>query len=112
MSSTWSSWRWCSSRMAFHSSGSDWARRSGESIGKFYRYPSAMIDRAALEQVASRQLAAMQSPSGVSLVLRLHGGGRYTVQGFDEFMDPYRVVRVYPGDDELKDELPRDATGA
>ena len=70
-----------------------------------------MIDRAALEQVAARHLAAMQSPSGVSVVLHLHGGARYTVQGFDEFLDAYCVARVYPPDDELKDELPRDAGG-
>src|SRR3954463_12985384 len=31
--------------MAFQSSGSDCARRSGESIGKFYRYPRATMDR-------------------------------------------------------------------
>jgi hypothetical protein len=71
-----------------------------------------MIDRTALEQVARRHLAAMQSPSGVSLVLHLHGGVRYTVHGFEEFLDGYCVARVYPGEDELKDELPRDRSGA
>jgi hypothetical protein len=57
--------------MAFQSSGSDWARRSGESIGKFYRYPRAMIDRTALEQLAGRHLAAMdelpRDPGGASI---------------------------------------------
>jgi hypothetical protein len=71
-----------------------------------------MIDRSALEQVARRHLGAMQSPSGVSLVLHLHGGSRYTVHGFEEFLDAYCVARVYPADDELKDELPRDKSGA
>jgi hypothetical protein len=71
-----------------------------------------MIDRAALEEVAGRLLEAMQAPSGVSLILHLHGGARYTVQGFEEFHAPYCVLRVYPADDELKDEVPRDASGA
>src|SRR3954452_24220611 len=44
MSSTWSSCRWFSSRMAFQSSGSDWARRSGDSIAKFYRYPRKIMN--------------------------------------------------------------------
>jgi hypothetical protein len=80
--------------------------------GEFYRYPWAMIDRSALEQVAGRHLASMQSPSGVSLIVHLHGGSRYTVHGFEEFLDAYCVVRVYPADDELKDEVPRDPSGA
>jgi hypothetical protein len=37
-----------------------------------------MIDRTALEQVAARHLAGMHSPSGVSLLLHLHGGARWT----------------------------------
>src|SRR5437660_2447412 len=32
MSSTWSSWRWFSRRMAFHSSGSDWASIFGANM--------------------------------------------------------------------------------
>src|SRR5437763_16932388 len=32
MSSTWSSWRWFSRRMAFHSAGSDWASRFGANM--------------------------------------------------------------------------------
>ena len=71
-----------------------------------------MIDRIALEQVAGRHLASMQSPNGVSLLLHLYSGARYTVHGFDEFLERCCVVRVYPPDDELKDELPRDAAGA
>jgi hypothetical protein len=71
-----------------------------------------MIDRTALEQIAARHLASMQSPSGVSLLLHLHGGARYTVHGFEEFLDGYCVVRVYPAEDELKDEMPRDPGGA
>ena len=71
-----------------------------------------MIDRMALEEVAGRHLSSMQSPSGVSLLLHLYSGTRYTVQGFDEFLERYCVVRVYPADDGLKDELPRDAGGA
>jgi hypothetical protein len=71
-----------------------------------------MIDRTALEQVAARHLASMQSPSGVSLLVHLHGGARYIVHGFDEFLDAYCVIRVYPADDELKDEMPRDSSGA
>lgn len=71
-----------------------------------------MIDRTALEQVAGRQLEALGSPSGVSLLLHLHGGARYTVHGFVEFHDAYCVLRVYPGEDELKDEMPRDTSGA
>jgi hypothetical protein len=71
-----------------------------------------MIDRAALEELAARHLAAMASPSGASVVLHLHAGARYTVHGFDEFLDRYCVVRVYPADDERKDELPRDSAGA
>ena len=70
-----------------------------------------MIDRSALEDIAGRLLEAMKAPSGVSLILHLHGGPRYTVQGFEEFHAPYCVVRVYPADDELKDEVPRDASG-
>ena len=54
----------------------------------------------------------MQSPNGVSLILHLHGGARYTVHGFEEFHDGYCVARVYPADDELKAELPRDTSGA
>jgi hypothetical protein len=71
-----------------------------------------MIDRSALEQVAGRHLASMHSPSGVSLIVHLHGGGRYTVHGFEEFLDACCVVRVYPADDELKDDMPRDPSGA
>ena len=71
-----------------------------------------MIDRAALEQVAARHLAEMQAPSGVSLLLHLHSGARYTVHGFEEFFDHYCVARVYPAEDELKDEMPRDPAGA
>ena len=71
-----------------------------------------MIDRAALEDLAARHLASMPSPSGVSLLLHLHGGGRHTVHGFEEFLERYCVVRVYPGDDELKDEMPRAPDGA
>jgi hypothetical protein len=33
-----------------------------------------MIDRVALEQVAARYPGTMQSPSGVSLLVHLHGG--------------------------------------
>src|SRR3954469_2858546 len=44
MSSTWSSCLWFSRRMAFQSSGSDWARRSGDSIAKFYRYPRNIMN--------------------------------------------------------------------
>src|SRR3954449_2923298 len=44
MSSTWSSCLWFSRRMAFQSSGSDWARRSGDSIAKFYRYPRKIMN--------------------------------------------------------------------
>ncbi|HKQ27580.1 MAG TPA: hypothetical protein VJT77_03205 [Burkholderiales bacterium] len=65
-----------------------------------------MIDRVVLEQVAARHLATMQSPSGVSLLVHLHGGARYTVHGFEEFLDACCVVRVYPADDDLKDEMP------
>lgn len=71
-----------------------------------------MIDRTALEQLAARHLAAMQSPSGVALLLHLHGGARYTVHGFEEFLESYCVVRVYPAEDERKDELPLDPGGA
>jgi hypothetical protein len=71
-----------------------------------------MIDRSALEQVAGRHLGTLQSPSGVSLILHLHGGEQYTVHGFEEFLDAYCVVRVYPAEDELKDEMPRDPAGA
>lgn len=71
-----------------------------------------MIDRPALEQLAGRQLQALGSPNGVSLILHLHGGARYTVHGFVEFHDAYCVLRVYPAEDELKDEMPRDASGA
>jgi hypothetical protein len=71
-----------------------------------------MIDRNALEQVAGRHLGSMHSQSGVSLLLHLHGGSRYTVHGFEEFLDAYCVVRVYPVEDELKDEMPRDPGGA
>jgi hypothetical protein len=71
-----------------------------------------MIDRAALEELAARHLERMRSPSGVSLLIHLHAGPRYTVHGFEEFLERYCVVRVYPADDELKDELPRDASGA
>jgi hypothetical protein len=71
-----------------------------------------MIDRVVLEQVAARHLGTMQSPSGVSLLVHLHGGQHYTVHGFEEFLDSCCVVRVYPADDELKDEMPRDAAGA
>jgi hypothetical protein len=71
-----------------------------------------MIDRAALEKVAARHLAGMQSESGISLLLHLHGGARYTVHGFEEFLDGYCVARVYPGDDDLEDEMPLDARGA
>jgi hypothetical protein len=35
-----------------------------------------MIDRSALEQVAGRHLGTMQSPSGMSLILHLHGSER------------------------------------
>lgn len=70
-----------------------------------------MIDRGALEEVAGRHLEMIQSPTGVSLILHLHSGNRYTVHGFSEFHDAYCVVRVYPADDELKDEMPRDASG-
>src|SRR6185437_8075841 len=45
MSSTWSSCLWFSRRMAFQSSGSDWARRSGDSIVKFYRYPRSIMNQ-------------------------------------------------------------------
>src|SRR3954471_15104083 len=44
MSSTWSSCLWFSRRMAFQSSGSDWARRSGDNIAKFYRYPRNIMN--------------------------------------------------------------------
>ncbi len=71
-----------------------------------------MIDRSALVEVAARHLAGMQSASGVSVLLHLHGGARYTVRGFEEFLDGYCVARVYPADDDLEDELPRDASGA
>jgi hypothetical protein len=71
-----------------------------------------MIDRPALEQLAGRHLAAMQSPGGVSVLLHLHGGARCAVHGFEEFLDSYCVVRVYPAEDELTDELPRDPAGA
>ena len=71
-----------------------------------------MIDRPALEQVAARHVAGMQCASGVSVLLHLHGGARYTVQGFEEFLDGYCVARVYPADDDLEDVLPRDADGA
>jgi hypothetical protein len=70
------------------------------------------MDRQALEQIAARELDAMRSPSGVSLIVHLHGGARYTVQGFAEFHDAYCMVRVYPAQDDLKDELPRDPSGA
>jgi hypothetical protein len=70
-----------------------------------------MLDRSALEQLAGRHLEAIASPGGVSLILHLHSGARYTVHGFVEFHDAYCVVRVYPADDELKDEMPRDARG-
>jgi len=36
-----------------------------------------MIDRSALEDIAGRLLEAMKAPSGVSLILHLHGGPRY-----------------------------------
>jgi hypothetical protein len=71
-----------------------------------------MIDRHALQEVAGRQLEAMQTPSGVSLILHLHGGARYTAHGFVEFQEAYCVVGVYPADDELKDEVPKDSSGA
>jgi hypothetical protein len=71
-----------------------------------------MIDRAALEELAARHLADMRSPSGVSLILHLHGGMRYTVNGFDQFLERYCVVRVYPAEDELKDAMPRDPAGS
>ena len=44
-----------------------------------------MLDRSALEQVAGRHLEALQS---------------------------YCVIRVYPADDELQDEVPQGAAGA
>jgi hypothetical protein len=53
-----------------------------------------VIDRAALEKVAARHLAGMQSANGSSLLLHLHTGARYTVQGFEEFFDAYCVARV------------------
>ena len=53
-----------------------------------------MIDRVVLEQVAARHLATMQSPSGVSLLVHLHGGARYTVHGFEEFLDACCVERA------------------
>ena len=33
-----------------------------------------MIDRHALQELAGRQLEAMQTPSGISLILHLHAG--------------------------------------
>ena len=71
-----------------------------------------MIDRAALEKLAARHLVSMQSESGVSLLLHLHAGARYTVHGFEEFLDAYCVARVYPGEDDLEDEMPLDARGS
>jgi hypothetical protein len=71
-----------------------------------------VIDRAALEKVAARHLAGMQPANGISLLLHLHSGARYTVHGFEEFFDAYCVARVYPGDDDLEDEIPLDAHGA
>jgi hypothetical protein len=71
-----------------------------------------MIDRAALEKLAARHLVSMQSESGVSLLLHLHSGARYTVHGFEEFLDAYCVARVYPGEDDLEDEMPLDARGS
>ncbi len=50
-----------------------------------------MIDRAALEKVAARHLASMQSESGISLLLHLHSGAR---------------------DDDLEEVMPADAAGA
>jgi hypothetical protein len=45
-----------------------------------------MIDRPALEQLAGRHLAAMQSPGGVSVLLHLHGGI------FDRLVLPYGTI--------------------
>jgi hypothetical protein len=71
-----------------------------------------MIDRAALEKLAARHLVSMLSESGVSLLLHLHSGARYTVHGFEEFLDADCVARVYPGEDDLEDEMPLDARGS
>ena len=55
-----------------------------------------MIDRQAFEEVAARHFEQMAVPSGVSVILHLFSGERYTVNGFAEFLDTYCVVRVYP----------------
>ncbi|MDW8255362.1 MAG: hypothetical protein RMM58_15935 [Chloroflexota bacterium] len=74
-----------------------------------------MIDRAALEQVAPKQIEGMASPSGVSLVLHLFNGETYTVSRIIEYYDDYIVVAVYPAQalspDTLKDVIPSDDKG-
>jgi len=75
-----------------------------------------MIDRQALEKVAAKHFEAMASPSGVSLVLHLYNGEKYSVSSFAEFLDSYFVVLVYP-DEPLSPEalgqvIPKNHKGA
>jgi len=59
-----------------------------------------MIDRVVLEQVAARHLGTMQSPSGVSLLVHLHGGEMPRDPAgasiFDRLVLPYQQAISYP----------------
>jgi hypothetical protein len=75
-----------------------------------------MIDRQALEDVAARHLQQMALPSGVSLVLHLHNGEKYNVNGFAEFLETYCVVLVYPQEplspEDLGTTIPKNRGGS
>ncbi len=74
-----------------------------------------MIDRYAMEKIASAHSGAMSSATGVSLILHLHSGEKYAVNSVAEYHDTYCVVGVYPQkalDPETLDEaVPKDRDG-
>lgn len=74
-----------------------------------------MIDRHALEEIATKHFEEMASTSGVSLILHLYNGENYAVNGFSEFLDTYCVVRVYPHEplspEDLGKAIPKDHKG-
>src|SRR5437762_10810920 len=62
MSSTWSSWRWFSRRIAFHSSGSDWASRFGANMADCGRESRRFYGNFAAVKAALLVLALVAAP--------------------------------------------------
>jgi hypothetical protein len=74
-----------------------------------------MIDRQALEHAALRHLREMASPNGVTLVLHLATGERYTVHRIAEFLEHHFVAEVFPEGgmsiESLRDAVPTGSKG-